>query len=89
MSPARRLRSTLAYVYTVASALIIAALVLFARFDWSDLQAGTLLMPGFVLGYIFSRPLTVHFDRGATRYIVLGVSAAAALVLLFKSLQAA
>jgi uncharacterized membrane protein YfcA len=79
-------RSTLAYVYTLASVLIVLALAVFGRFSATDAQSGLLLVPGFMLGYLCSRPLALHFDHGATRYIVLGVSAAAAAVLLISSL---
>jgi len=80
------LRSTLAYVYTIASVLIVLALVIFGKFSLSEAQSGLLLVPGFMLGYICSRPLALHFDHGATRYIVLGVSASAAAVLLISSI---
>jgi uncharacterized membrane protein YfcA len=79
-------RSTLAYVYTIASVLIVLALAVFGRFALAEAQSGLLLVPGFMFGYLCSRPLALHFDRGATRYIVLGVSAAAAAVLLISSL---
>jgi len=81
-----RIRATLAYIYTVSSVLIVVALALSGRFAWQDAQAGLLLVPGFMLGYIFSRPLAMYFDHGATRYIVLGVSATAALFLITSSL---
>ena len=80
------LRSTLAYVYTIASVLIVLALAIFGKFSLSEAQSGLLLVPGFMLGYICSRPLALHFDHGATRYIVLGVSASAAAVLLISSI---
>lgn len=80
-----RVRSTLAYIYTGASLLILVALAAFGKFTFRDAQAGLLLVPGFVLGYICSRPLALRFDHGATRYIVLGVSAVAAIALVINS----
>jgi len=80
-----RVRSTLAYIYTGASVLILIALAAFGKFTFRDMQAGFLLVPGFILGYICSRPLALRFDHGATRYIVLGVSALAAIVLVVNS----
>ncbi len=80
-----RIRSTLAYIYTGASLLILVALAAFGKFTVRDIQAGLLLVPGFMLGYICSRPLALRFDHGATRYIVLAVSAVAAVVLLINS----
>jgi uncharacterized membrane protein YfcA len=79
-------RSTLAFIYTVASCLILVALYVFDRFGVAEVGFGLLLVPGFLLGYIFSRPLALHFDHGATRYIVLGVSAMAAGSLIISSL---
>jgi hypothetical protein len=78
-------RSTLAFLYTVASVLIVIALVFFDRFSLHELTYAALLVPGFMLGYLFSRPLAVHFDHGATRYIVLGVSALASGSLIIGS----
>ena len=81
-----RVRSTLAYIYTIASVLILIALAIFDRFSWQDAQAGLQLVPGFLFGYICSRPLALHFDHGATRYIVLTVSGLAAVILLVNSI---
>jgi uncharacterized membrane protein YfcA len=79
-------RSTLAYLYTLASLIILVALALNGRFGLADASQGLLLVPGFLLGYLCSRPLTNYFDHGWTRYIVLGVSAAAAISLIGSSL---
>lgn len=81
-----RVRSTLALLYTVASIIIVGALALFGEFDWQSVRTGFFLMPGFLLGYMVSRPLVLHFDHSATRYMVLAVSAIAAVTLILKSL---
>jgi uncharacterized membrane protein YfcA len=79
-------RSTLAFVYTIASVFIVIALAVFGHFGLAEAGYGLLLVPGFMLGYLCSRPLALHFDHGATRYIVLGVSAVAAASLIVSSL---
>jgi hypothetical protein len=81
-----KVRSTLAFIYTFASIMIVLALAVFGRFSVAEARMGLLLVPGFMFGYICSRPLALYFDHGATRYIVLAVSAAAAAVLLISSL---
>jgi uncharacterized membrane protein YfcA len=81
-----KVRSTLAFIYTFASIMIVLALAVFGRFSVDEARMGLLLVPGFMFGYICSRPLALYFDHGATRYIVLAVSAAAAAVLLISSL---
>jgi len=79
-------RSTLAFLYTIASVFILAALMAFDRFGLDQVGYGLLLVPGFIVGYLLSRPLALYFDHGATRYVVLGVSAAAASSLIVNSL---
>ena len=79
-------RSTLAFIYTVASLVIIAALILFGRFGLPEAKAGLLLMPGLMIGLALARPLALYSDHGATRYVVLGMSAAAAATLILTSL---
>ena len=79
-------RSTLAFIYTAASLLILIVLALFGLFGAEEMLKGLLLVPGFLLGYLCSRPLAVFFDHGGTRYIVLGVSGAAAISLIVTSL---
>ena len=79
-------RSTLAFVYTIASVLIVTVLAAFGRFGLAEAGYGLLLVPGFLLGYLCSRPLMFHFNLGGTRYIVLGVSAVAAVSLIVSSL---
>jgi hypothetical protein len=81
-----KLRSTLALLYTVASTLIVISLALFGRFGATEIGYAVLLVPGYLLGYLCSRPLALYFDHGATRYVVLGVSATASLGLIVNSL---
>lgn len=80
-----KLRATLALIYTLATIVIILALYWFGRFSAEDAKAGVLLMPGYVIGYLLARSLKLPVNRGVTRVIVLGVSAAAALFLLVSS----
>ena len=78
-------RSTLAFLYTACSLMIVAALMVFDGFGVEQLKYALILVPGFMLGYVLSRPLAVYFDHGATRYVVLGVSAVASLSLIVGS----
>lgn len=81
-----RIRATLALIYTLCSLLIVAVLAVVGEFAWSDMQTGLLLMPGMLLGWLLSRPLTVRFDQGAARAAVLAVSGLAAVTLIVNSL---
>lgn len=83
-----RVRSTLALIYTVASLLILVALAAFGRFGAAEIQAGLALVPGFLVGYWVANRLRSRIDRLASRPVVLGVSAAAAVALLIRSVGA-
>ena len=81
-----KVRATLAVLYCGASILILLILLSFKQFSMAHALAGFQLMPGFVLGYWVANYFTPHIDRGGTRIAVLGVSAAAATLLIVRSL---
>jgi len=81
-----QIRGTLAVLYTAASALILMVLWFFGRFGLEEAKLGLWLMPGFFLGYFASQHLTARLDKGSIRWAVLVVSAAAALVLIVRSI---
>jgi len=81
-----QIRGTLAVLYSAASALILIVLSVFGRFGVTEMKLAFWLMPGFVLGYFASQHLTARLDKGSIRWAVLTASAAAALVLIVRSL---
>ena len=81
-----RVRATLAVLYCGASTLILLILFSFEQFSISHAVAGIQMMPGFLLGYWVANHFTPHLDHGGTRIAVLGVSAAAAVTLIVRSL---
>ncbi|MGI9309348.1 MAG: TSUP family transporter [Gammaproteobacteria bacterium] len=81
-----RVRATLALLYTVASFLILIALLVSGNFGWEDFYRGLALIPGFLIGYMMSFKLTSRLDHGGTRTIILVVSATAGIVLVLRSL---
>jgi uncharacterized membrane protein YfcA len=81
-----RLRGTLAGFFVMGSLLSMLTLALVGRFTLDDALVGLWLVPGTVLGYALSGPLARFLDRGHTRAAVLGVSAAAGLVLIARRL---
>lgn len=83
---AARIRSTLGVMHFVCSTLIGGALAVFGRLGLAELGYALLLVPGYIIGYALSQRLSRHFDQGATRYIVLGLSTAAALSLVYRNL---
>ena len=80
------LRSTLAYLYTIASTLIVFALAVFGQFSLEQVALGCMLFPGFLLGFFLSRNFVLRVDQGLTRVIVLVVASISALSLIVSSL---
>jgi len=81
------IRSTLALLYTIASAVIITVLWILGRFGFDDAISGIMMMPGFLLGYVAANRLRLKSSQRLTRIAVLSVSAIAAIALLLRSLQ--
>jgi len=81
------LRATLALLYTCCSVLILIALPFLSGFGVPELYTGVLLMPGFVVGYSLGAIVARRFGDFDMRYLVLGVSAAAAAALIIRSLS--
>jgi hypothetical protein len=82
----RSLRGTLAGFFVMGCLLSAVTLALVGRFGLPELVAGVLLVPGTLLGYALSPPFVRWLDRGYTRAAVLGLSAAAGLVLVLRHL---
>jgi uncharacterized membrane protein YfcA len=80
------IRSTLALLYTTASMIILFVLAGFGRFGLSEMTSAVWLMPGFLAGYFASQHLTARLNQAGVRWLVLGVSALAAVFLIFRSL---
>jgi uncharacterized membrane protein YfcA len=81
-----KLRGTLSGFFVMGSVLSMATLALVGRFGAHEALLGLLLVPGTVAGYAVSPPFVRWLDRGYTRAAVLGLSAAAGLVLILRRL---
>ncbi len=79
-------RSSLAGFFVISSPVALAGLAIAGRFGWTELGAGIALLPVTTAGFLASKPLLPLVDRGITRPAILGVSAAAALLLLVRTL---
>jgi hypothetical protein len=80
------LRSTLARFFRVGNFVAIPTLILAGRLGREDLPLIALLVPGALAGFAVSGWLAGHLDRRTARPIVLGVSTAAAIVVLVRTL---
>jgi uncharacterized membrane protein YfcA len=82
--PGPRLRATLATYFTLLSIVSLISLVPAGRFGGHELQLSLVLLPGIVLGFLLSGPLSRYLDRGYTRAAILSFSAAAAILLIVQ-----
>ena len=80
------LRSTLALLFVMGSAISLATLAAIGRFGRVELVLTATLVPGVIAGVALSGPLLGRIDGSATRPLVLLLSAACALAVLGRAL---
>jgi uncharacterized membrane protein YfcA len=85
--PGPRLRATLATYFTILSIVSLISLAPAGRFGGRELQLSLVLLPGVVLGFLLSKPLTRFLDRGYTRIAILSLSAVAAVLLIIQQVM--
>ena len=78
------IRSAMAAFFVVGSLFTFAGLAYAGRFGWDEFRWGISFAPASLAGFVASRWLIPIVDRGLARPLVLGVSAAAALLLLVR-----
>ena len=83
---AAKLRSTVSGFFVVTAVLSLALLAVVGRFGLDDVGTSLMLLPGVLVGFALSGPLRRYVDRGATRPLVLGLSALAALIAIAEGL---
>jgi uncharacterized membrane protein YfcA len=83
---AAALRATLAFYFLAGNLIAIPTLILVGSLGTEDLDACAVLVPGAVLGFLASGWLARHADRGTVRPIVLGLSTAAAVAVIVRTL---
>jgi uncharacterized membrane protein YfcA len=80
------LRATLARFFLVGTAVAIPTLLVVGELGVDEVVATLTMVPGIVIGFLASRRLVRHIDRGSIRPYVLGLSGAAALAVLVREL---
>ncbi len=81
-----QLRATLAAYFVVGAAFSLAMLAVVGEFGMDELRLGLVLLPGVLLGYAASGPLTRLLDRGYTRAAVLAFASVSSVVLVLREL---
>lgn len=80
------IRANLGVAFIFASLFSIAVLFSKERFHINDMALGSLMVPGMILGFIAGKHLSKNLKPKASRWMILGISTASALSLLYKSL---
>ena len=80
------LRATLARYFTVGNVVAIPTLIVAGRLGRDELPLIAVLVPGALAGYASSGWLAGHLDRRTARPIILGLSTAAAIAVLVRTL---
>jgi uncharacterized membrane protein YfcA len=80
------LRSTLARFFSAGNAVAIPTLILAGRLGWDELPLIAILLPGALAGYASSGWLAGHVDKRTARPIILGLSSAAAIAVLVRTI---
>jgi uncharacterized protein len=80
------LRATLARYFLVGNLVAIPTLIVVGSLGVDELPECLVLIPGAVLGFLASGWLARHADRATVRPIVLGLSTAAAIAVILRTL---
>ena len=83
---AERFRGTLSAYFVFSTVVSVAALAWFGRFGWQELRLAGILIPGQIVGFALSFPMTRVLRGHSIRPFILGLSSLAAIVLLVRVL---
>ncbi len=83
---AARLRGTLAGLFIVGGLFTLFVLAGVGRFGWVEFQLALLLTPASVLGFLISLPLRDRVSPAAVRPLVIGLSIACGIAVLWRAL---
>lgn len=84
--PGPRLRGTLAGYFVAGGLMSLAALIAVGRYGAGELAWTLALLPGTVLGFACSSRFTSWVDAGRTRRAVLGITGAAGVAAVLRSI---
>ncbi len=77
-----KLRGTLAAIFILGTVVALISLAVVGKFGLQDIYRGLLLIPGVLIGFLFSKKAVRFLDKGYLRPAILIVTTLAALVLI-------
>jgi len=84
--PLESIKSTLAFLYTIFSVLMLVIFYMFDEFSYEQMISGFYLMPGFIIGFLISPMFVKYFNPKYGKTVVLGMATFGALALIIKGL---
>jgi hypothetical protein len=81
------LRGNLSAYFLCSTLIGLSMLTFIGRFGRTEIELAQTMLPGLVCGFVLSLRASRWLDRGATRPVVLGLSSAAAIVILMRTLS--
>ena len=82
--PLDSIKSTLAFLYTVFTLVMLLLFYLFDAFSYGQMISGLYMMPGFIIGFLVAPMFTKYFNPKYAKSVVLGMATFGALALSVK-----
>jgi len=83
--PLESLKSTLAFLYTLFSVVMLLMFYIFGEFSTAQFISGIYMMPGFIIGFFLAPVFSKYFNPKYSKIIVLSMASFGALALIIKS----
>ncbi|WP_072681765.1 TSUP family transporter [Arcobacter sp. LA11] len=81
------LKSTLAFLYTLFSTLMLIMFYVFGEFSYTQFISGIYMMPGFIIGFFIAPIFSKYFNPKYSKTVILFMATLGSLVLILKSLM--
>jgi len=86
--PLASIKSTLAFLYTIFSVVMLVVFYLFGEFSYSQVISGFYMMPGFIIGFFAAPMFAKYFNPKYSKAVVLAMATFGAFILIGKSVLA-
>jgi uncharacterized membrane protein YfcA len=83
--PLESLKSTLAFLYTLFSIVMLLVFFIFGEFSYTQFISGIYMMPGFIIGFFIAPIFSKYFNPKYSKTVVLSMATLGAIVLIVKS----
>jgi uncharacterized membrane protein YfcA len=82
----KSIKSTLAFLYTIFSLLMLFVFYLFENISYEEIVSGFYMMPGFIVGYLIAPYFSRYLNPKYSKPIVLTMSTIGAFIVIISSI---